>query len=99
MLPFAKLGVRLLRQATVAFDAPSFQPPPRNTRLEPDEAPTGSTAEREEYAPYQSCVHSHTLPLMSYRPKAFAVLPATARVVELLLLEYQATSPTVFDPE
>jgi len=54
-------------------------------------APVGLFA-LDGYEPYQSQHHSHTLPVISYKPAALGALLPTGCVVPPELASYQATS-------
>src|SRR5579862_2926370 len=68
-------GSREAREAHRMLPASDCQLPPRTTRASPDCGPAGSSTSSAGYGPYQSLVHSATLPCMSCSPHAFAGNP------------------------
>src|SRR6266496_125244 len=65
-------GVSLYLSATRQASGLPSQPPPLITFFLPVSTPIGLRSILLLYSPFQSLHHSHTLPVISYKPKSFA---------------------------
>ena len=90
-LPSHKKGSRSYRPPTTQNPAPTFQPP-RRTRLSPEAAPVGSVTSPDFILPCQSKHHSHTFPLISFKPNPFSPFFPTGCVFPSALPLYHATA-------